>query len=469
MTGAPRRRRGRVTAPAGPRRNGTPTQARIVAVRVLERVERAGAYADLALAAALRRSELPPRDRAFVTELVYGTLRWRGHLDALLRPILDRPPERLEALVTTLLRMGAYQIVFEHSVPASAAVDQAVRCARALGVSRAAGLVNAVLRSLVRTHETTLLPGLGDDPIRHLRDVLSIPESVGERWIERLGSAEAAALADASNRVPPLIARVNPTRTNREALIEELRERLPDVEACRLAPLGIRLGHHGFPGHDPAFLDGRYSIQDEASQLVVELLDPQPGERVFDACAAPGSKACAIAERIGSAGHVDAADRHARRLGLVSRNARRLGLTNLATRELDATQPLPEGAPYDRVLVDAPCSGLGTLRRNPDARWRFDGANVARLAEIQAAILRRAASVVRPGGALVYSTCTVLPEENELVIRSFLEEAKEFRVASRDELPDVVQSLVDDEGFLQTWPHRHDTDGFFAVRLERTS
>ncbi len=463
----PRRRRRATQAPTSGRA-ATPTQARILAVRVLERVERAGAYADLALGAALRGAGLSPRDRAFVTELVYGTLRWRGRLDALLRSCLDRSPDQLEALVTTLLRLGAYQIVFERSVPASAAVDQSVRCARALGAPRATGLVNAVLRRLARTHTAIALPTLSEDPLRHLVDALSIPEPVAQRWLERLSADEAAALARASNEVPPLVARVNPLRTSRDALLAELGTRLPDASPCRHAPLGIRLGHLGFPGHDPAFLDGRFSIQDEASQLVVELLDPQPGERILDSCAAPGGKTCAIAERVGREGRVDAFDRHARRLGLVGRAARRLGLRNITTREVDGTQPLPEGPLYDRVLVDAPCSGLGTLRRNPDARWRFDARQVARLAELQAALLRRAAAVLRPGGVLVYSTCTLLREENEAAIESFLAESKDFAMAARDDLPHAVQPLLDTEGFLQTWPHRDDTDGFFAARLERS-
>ncbi|MCP5057810.1 MAG: 16S rRNA (cytosine(967)-C(5))-methyltransferase RsmB [bacterium] len=463
-----RRRRRGAQASAGPRRGAPPTQARIVAVRVLERVERAGAYADLALSGALRRSGLSPRDRAFVTELVYGTLRWRGHLDALLRAVLDRPNERLEALVTTLLRVGAYQIVFEHSVPSSAAVDQTVRCARALGVSRAAGLVNAVLRRLARGHETIPMPSLEDDACGHLVDALSLPSPIAERWLARLGPEEAALLAEASNKVPPLVARLNPQRTDRETLLDELRSRLPDVKACRYAPLGVNLGHHGYPGHDPAFLEGRFTIQDEGSQLVVELLDPRPGERVLDVCAAPGGKAGAIAERVGEQGRVDAYDRNPRRLGLVARSARRLGLGNVQTREVDATRPLPdEGTLFDRVLVDAPCSGLGTLRRNPDARWRFDEANVGRLVEIQQQILRRSAAALRPGGTLVYSTCTLLPEENEAVVEGFLTEAKDFTPCKPEALPEVVQPLIGDAGWLSTWPHRHDTDGFFAARLER--
>ncbi|MCP5068232.1 MAG: hypothetical protein GY946_16845 [bacterium] len=312
------------------------------------------------------------------------------------------------------------------------------------------------------------MPSLEEDACGHLVDALSLPLSIAERWLAELGPEESARLAEASNKVPPLVARLNPQRTNRDALLEELRTRLPDAKACRLAPLGIDLGHHGYPGHDPAFLDGRFTIQDEGSQLVVELLDPRPGERVRDVCAAQGGKAGAIAERIGETGRVDAYDRNPRRLGLVSRSARRLGLTNLRTREVDATQPLPdEGSLFDRVLVDAPCSGLGTLRRNPDARWRFDEAHVGRLVEIQKQILRRSAAAVRPGGTLVYSTCTLLAEENEAVVEGFLSEAREFSACEREALPEVVWPLIGDSGWLSTWPHRHDTDGFFAARLER--
>jgi 16S rRNA (cytosine967-C5)-methyltransferase len=210
-------------------------------------------------------------------------------------------------------------------------------------------------------------------------------------------------------------------------------------------------------------------VQDEASQLVVALLDPRPGERVLDACAAPGTKSTAIAEAVGSGGSVVAVDRHARRLALVARDARRLGLTQLRTVAADASGPLgPElGAPFDRVLVDAPCTGLGTLRRNPDARWRLAPEDAHRLAGLQGALLASAARVLRPGGALVYSTCTLLPEENESVVRTFLATTPAFRLLPRVELPAVVQPLLDAEGFLRAWPHVHGTDGFFAARLER--
>ncbi len=438
---------------------------------MLERVESAAAYADLTLHAALARSEMAASDRALATELVYGTLRWRGRLDFLLSRCVDRPPASLEPVVANLLRLGAYQLVFCDRIPTAAAVDRTVRTARAAGVERASGLVNAVLRRLAREHRSIPLPALESDPVAHLVHALSLPEWIARRWLERHGPEEAARLAAASNQVPPLTLRANPTRTTREALLEELRERHPEARPTAHAPLGLVIGHRGNPGRDPAFRAGRFTVQDEASQLVVELLDPRPGERILDTCAAPGAKCSAIAERIGPRGEVLALDRSETRLRLVGRDARRLGLSNVTTWDHDATRPLPEldpARPLDRVLVDVPCSGLGTLRRNPDARWRIRPEDPPRLAETQRAILRQAAAGLRPGGSLVYSTCTLLAEENESVVASFLAESPGFRRVPRAELPAGVQPLVEADDCLRTLPHRHGADGFFAVRLERT-
>jgi 16S rRNA (cytosine967-C5)-methyltransferase len=256
-------------------------------------VEADGAYADLALRAILSQSTLDARDRAFATELAYGTLRWRGRLDFLLGAVLDRPLESLEPRVQRLLRLGAYQLAFCDRVPDAAAVSQSVQLAHATGLGRASGLVNAALRRLAREQAAIALPALAADPIGHLVHALSFPKWIAERWIRSFGPAEAAALAAASNGAPPRTLRANRLRGGRDALVAELRERFPDASACRFAPDGLTLGRRGDPSADPAFRDGRMTVQDEASQLVVELLDPQPGERVLDACAAPGAKATA--------------------------------------------------------------------------------------------------------------------------------------------------------------------------------
>ncbi len=467
------RRRGASRPPLGlaARRHAAPTQARLLAARVLERVERAHAFADLTLQAAFARSELGARDRAFATELVYGTLRWRGRLDHGLRHVLERELAALEPGVLTLLRLGAYQILFCDSVPASAAVDQTVRSARALGAERATGLVNAVLRKLAQQAGAIPLPTLADQPQAHLEHALGLPGWIAARWLAALGPEQAAALAAASNATPPVTARANRTRITREALLARVVERFPAARPCAFAPDGIVLGHGGAPASDPAFVEGLFSVQDEASQLVVELLAPEPGERILDVCAAPGTKTTAIAERVGATGLVVALDRSAQRLTLVGRAARRLGLDNVTALARDATQPLGDvpGVPFDRVLVDAPCSGLGTLRRNPDARWRICAEDPGRLAEVQAALLASARSVLRPGGTLVYSTCTLSREENDDVVAALLARGPGLRRARADALPAALRPLLDAEGALRTWPHRHDMDGFFAVRLEQSA
>ena len=461
--------RGRPTAKRGQRSRGAPTLTRLLALRVLERVQRAGAYADILLHAQLAHSDLTAPDRAFATELVYGTLRWRGRIDYCLQQVLDRDLDKLEPLVATALRLGAYQLLFSDRVPAMAAVDESVRCVRAAGVERATGLVNAVLRRLAAEHTSIPIPTLAGDPLAHLTHGLSIPGWIAERWLELFGPEDAAALARASNQPPPLTVRANLQRTSAAALLDELRGRFPEAQPCRIARAGIVLGRRGNPALDPAFLAGRFSVQDEASQLVVALLDPRPGERVLDACAAPGGKSTAIAERVGADGSVLAIDRHSRRLDLIRRSTRRLGLSAVRTLERDVTRPLqdlPVSAGFDRVLVDAPCSGLGTLRRNPDARWRIGPEDPARLAEIQRAILRNAAATLRPGGVLVYSTCTLLPEENEAIVEAFLRESKSFRRAEPARLAAELAPVLDTEGNLRCLPHRHDSDGFFAARLE---
>lgn len=452
-----------------------PTLSRLLATRILERVERTRAYADITLHQSLARSPLGSADRALVTELVYGTLRWRGRLDYHLSKALNQELASLQPFVASSMRLGAYQLLMMDRIPESAAVDQAVRCTRATGNARAAGLVNAVLRRVAREAADLKLPPLDADPVEHLVHALSMPQWIAKRMIDLYGPEDAAALATASNLAPPLIARANRRRITRDALIPMLAEIYPDARASEIAPDSIRLGHGGDPGQDARFREGLYTIQDEASQLVVELLDPQPTDWVLDTCAAPGTKTTAIAERLGEEGGVLALDRNARRLAMVARAARRLDLPGIYTLKWDATGSLEDlSRPakmqqehFDRILVDAPCSGLGTLRRNPDARWRVQEGDPARLVVTQTNLLKRAAAILKPGGVLVYSTCTFLPEENEGVIESFLKEHANFRLTPRDALSECLAPVLDDAGLLRCLPHHHDTDGFFAARLER--
>ena len=333
------------------RRSSGPTAARLIAVRVLDRVERVRAFADLALHHTLAQTHLAGVDRALATELVYGTLRWRGRLDYLLQRALERDLSELEPLVRATLRIGAYQLHFSDRIPATAAVDEAVRCARAVGAERATGLVNAVLRRVAREHGDVRFPALEEDPLDHLEHALSLPRWIAERWLADYGPETAAALAQVSNAPPPLTIRVNSSRTDRDTLLAQMRDAFPKAAATKIALGGIVLGRSGNAGVDPHFLAGDYTVQDEASQLVVELLDVKPGQDVLDICAAPGTKTTAIAEALGGQGHVLALDRHAARLKLVARAARRLQLTGISTLVRDASGSLTDLPPPAHPLL----------------------------------------------------------------------------------------------------------------------
>jgi 16S rRNA (cytosine967-C5)-methyltransferase len=438
--------------------------ARGIALGVLVRVERDRAFADLALHAALQDTALPRADRALATELAYGTLRLRGRLDAALAQVVDRPLRTLELKLHNLLRLGAYQLLALRSVSAAAAVSQTVDLAREIGLERATGLINAVLRSLARLGPELRFPSLDTDPVGHLRDYGSLPEWLAERWVRELGPASAAALAVACTQPPPRTVRCSPG-VDREALAARLGGR-----PCTFAPDGIT-DLRVDPARDPGFERGEHTVQDEASQLVPLLLGARPGDRVVDCCAAPGTKTVQLAQQVGPGGEVVALERHSARIPLIHRAARRLGLRNVRALERDATRSFDlQGAMFFRgILVDAPCSGLGTLRRNPDARWSLRAEDIPRCAERALGLLRSAARYVEPGtGALVYSVCTFTPEETADVVEQFLKLEPEFRRDdARPWLPASAHVLVDRMGALRTLPHVHGCDGFFAQRLVR--
>lgn len=428
------------------------------------RVERDAAFADLTLHAALRRGTLGRRDRALATELVYGTLRLRGRIDYVLERVLERDLDKTGIGVRNLLRLGTYQLLFTGGIRPAAAVSEAVEIAKGAKLGRAAGFVNAILRQVSKRARTIRFPDLEEDPLGYLVHWGSLPPWLAERWLDGLGAVEAAALAEALVLPPPRTVRVrDPAR------VAEIARRLGG-RRCRHAPAGVtdcKLD----PVHAPGFDRGEFVVQDEASQLVPLLLGAAPGETVVDCCAAPGSKALQLAEAVGPDGEVIALDVHARRLSLVRREARRLGLANVRTLERDAIQgfDLRGRQRFPRILVDAPCTGLGVLRRNPDARWRLEPGDLGRLAAIQLRLLASAVRYLDNGGVLVYSVCSTDPEETEQVVSRFLEsETKLVRDDPRPFLPEAARELVGPDGALRTWPHRHGCDGFYAVRLVRS-
>jgi 16S rRNA (cytosine967-C5)-methyltransferase len=442
---------------------------RHLAFDILNRVE-AGAYADLALDAALSRvPQMDPRDRGLATELVYGVLRQRGRLDYSLSHFCSQPLEKVEPKVLTLLRLGAYQLLLLDRVPAPAAVFETVELARRVGLTRATGFINGILRSLLRAPNGEALPEPAENPLAYLVHALSLPAWLARRWLVEFGNEEAFALADALGWPAPFTLRVNSLQTSREAFLEELARTGFEAAPTSFAPEGVTVAGRGAK-RLPGSAEGWFQVQDEASMLIPHLLAPQPGERILDACAAPGGKTTEIAALTGNAARILALDLHPQRVALIAEGARRLHCSGIETRCWDLTTSpdfLAAGS-FDRVLVDAPCSGLGVLRRNPEIRWRRSEAEILQLADLQRKILDNVAALVRPGGRLLYSLCTLTPEETEGVVAGFLAARPEFIREDLRPLFPEWQQLFDDQGTLRTFPHRHGgMDAFFAVRFRR--
>jgi 16S rRNA (cytosine967-C5)-methyltransferase len=443
-------------------RAGPVSQARYEALRILVRVEEDRAFADIVLEHALEHAKLDPRDAGLCTELVYGTLRWRRHLDWRLGPHLNRPLDKLDPWVRSLLRLTAYQLFFLDRVPRWAAVDEAVSLAKLK--SRKPGapeFVNAVLRALTRATGPPLLPAL---PVEAAAVRCAFPDWIAARWIARYGPTDAEALMLASNERPPTTIRVNTLRITRDALAARLRdEELAEIRPTALAPEGLVV-ERGAVGRWAAFTEGWCTVQDEASMLVARLLDPQPGEVVADTCAAPGTKATHLAELMRNRGRIVAMDPQAARLKLVGRSTSRLGI-HIIEPHLGGAAALVGRwrGKCDRVLVDAPCSNLGVLRRNPDVKWRRTEEDLQRLQDKQRTILAAAAAMAKPGGRLVYATCSLEPDENEAVVAALLERGAPWQV----DPPDGFPVAPDAAGYVRLFPHVHGTDGFTAIRLRR--
>ena len=443
----------------------TPSPARVVAVRVLERVETEGAYADLALDGELARRRLSPRDVALATEIVYGTLRWQRYLDWILSPHSKRPLERLDPRPRVLLRSAAYQIVFLERVPAFAAVNDAVTLAGRSRKPGVGGFVNAVLRSFARRGAAEREPRPPSDPVEALALRCAFPTWLAARFVARYGAIDAEALMRAFDQRPPLTLRANTLRMTPETLAERLKtDDQIATQPTRFAPEGLVTEHGGRPADWRAFAEGAFAVQDEASMLVARLLAPRPGDLVADVCAAPGTKTTHLAQLMDNRGRILACDPQPARLNLVRETAARLGVAIVETLDGPAEALAPRfPALCDAVLVDAPCSNLGVLRRNPEVKWRRAPDDIAASAARQRAILDAAGIMVKPGGRLVYATCSLEPEENEGVVNAFLAAHADFTIDAPADFP----LPLDADGFLRCLPHRHGTDGFTAVRLLR--
>lgn len=424
------------------------------------------------------------RERALTVELVYGVLRHQGTIDWRLEPVLDKPMRKLPRLIQMLLRMAAHQLISLDRIPHSAAVNESVRLAKVnvhtLGRDWS-GFVNAVLRAFLR-NPVPPRPSMEDDPIRSLSVRYSVPEWLSRRWIQRLGPDAAEVACVHSVTVPPVTIRVNRLRSTRNDFLERLQRCGFSAFPTRVSPVGITIEPRGPIASLPGFSEGCFYVEDEAAQLIPPLLGANAGESILDACAAPGGKATHLAELTSDRGTILAVDKKGTRLALVAANCARLGLRSIVpitgdarcrdewqsavVQSLDRTE-LREG-PFDRMLVDAPCSGLGVLRRHPEAKWRKDDAELVRHQKLQLEILDALSSSLRPGGVLVYSTCSAEPEETEAVVERFLNGHADFRrepVAPW--LPSEARDLLTVQGDLATENNRYAMDVFYASRLRK--
>lgn len=448
-------------------------RARTTAYRVVQTVLRGD---DLPRALARFRDPLADdRDRALVTELAGGTFRWLAALDHVVGRAAERPIARIDPEVLTVLRLGAYQLLYLDRVPPAAAVNESVRLVKQVGRTSAAGFVNAVLRRVAAIRRAPGLPPLRDGAadrdtgLAYLSVTASHPRWLAERWLDRYGLPAAADWVRFNNTSPPLTLRANRLRTTRDELAERLAEHDVRTEPTRFAPDGLTVVS-GNPFRAPPAGRGLFLAQDEASQLVAELVGARPGERILDACAAPGGKTAAIAGAMGRCGMLVAADLRPARLRLLRGTLAGLGAAVTGVVRLDLSRGAPFAPVFDRVIVDAPCSGLGVLRRDPEIRWRRRPGDLPRFAAGQLSMASHAADAVRPGGVLVYATCSSEPEENEDVVAAFLDARPDFQPAHPDgdgRVAPGLRGVLDDRGRLVTTPFRHGLDAFFAVVLRR--
>ncbi len=441
---------------------------RKTSVMILNRVERGG-YAEPLIDKSLSQGGWDNiHDRRLLTQLVYGVLRMRGRLDWIVEKLYRGRFDKMETGLKNILRTGLFQILFMDRIPDHAAVDESVRLTGKLLPERI-GLTNAILRNAIRTLGDIPYPELGKAPALHISVMHSHPLWLVEKWIGLFGVDETLAFCRANNENPDLCIRVNRIKASRESVLQALAEKC-EARKTDFSPDGIIISRISQPIREmDLHKEGWFQIQDEASQLVSWTVGPQPGEDILDVCSGVGGKTTHLAGIMGGSGNILAVDISPDKLRTLEILAGRLGVAVIRTKASDATVDLGEKfhGRFDRILIDAPCSGLGTLRRNPEIKWRIREKDLENFPSLQHRILEQSRHYLKEGGILVYSTCTVMPEENENLIRDFLSRYPEFRPL---EPPgSIPKKLVDGSGCFRTWPQRHGMDGFFAARLQKSS
>ncbi len=445
--------------------NSSTTNARQLAFLALKAVQDGG-YADVVVDNLLTKYALPERDRRLMTELVYGTVRRQRTLDAIIDYLASKPADRQPPDVRSLLRLGLYQLHYLTHIPASAAVNTTVDLAKRNRLAGLSGFINGVLRRYTRLAEAgQAVICSPTEPVAQLGIQYSFPDWMVQLFIDQVGILQTKALCAWLNQPPSLDLRVNRLRASVDDVVASF-----EAAGLTVTPLPIpgalRVMQAGAVRSLPGFQDGWWTVQDSSAQLVGQILNPQPGEAVIDACAAPGGKTTHMAELMGDRGTVWGCDRSANRLKRLTQSSDRLGLASIQLCVGDARELTQFTDQGDRVLLDVPCSGLGTLHRHADARWRQTPDTTRELAALQQDLLTHTANWVKPGGYLVYSTCTLNPLENQQVVQQFLSHRPDWTLIPITEA--IASPYLTPDGWLTIWPHQHNMDGFFVARLRRS-
>ena len=435
--------------------------ARGIAVKLLSRYENSDSYIDKLLDGELRRSELEPADRALVTELVNGTVRWQSRIDWVLTGFYHGEFAKCLPLVKNALRIALYQMMFLSKIPAPAAINESVEIVKRIKGDRHAGIVNGVLRNILRNVQSIRYPDRQENEVMYLSVHTAHPQWLVRRYVDRFGSEQAEALLTANNNRPMVTLRVNTLKTNVSAVTEQLTALEIKHEISPVHPNSILMTALRDIRGLQLFQDGHVTVQDASASMAIILADPQPGMRVIDLCAAPGGKAVHAAELMKNQGTVVALEKHDSKLRFIEENAVRSGTSIVAAQQGDAREYTTD-TPADIVLVDAPCTGMGTLSKKPDIKWRRHIDDIRKMTSTQKAILGHAATLVKQGGRILYSTCTIEPEENLEIVKWFLEQHPDFELEPAEKL--LPESVCKD-GCMQTFPHLHRSDGAFAARL----
>ena len=411
------------------------------------------------------------RDRNFLFALTHGTLRWQYRIDWILSQFSKKPVSKLDPVIRNILRMGLFQFLYMDRIPDAAAVNTSVDMARKAMGPKVTGFVNAVLRNTIRGYDSLPFPHDPNDPVEALAVDQSYPPWLIKRWINRLGLEGTKAQCQSMNSIAPLTLRTNTLKLVRDNLIENLTTVEAETLPTPLSPWGISLLRDNRTVTKlPGYREGLFQVQDEAAQLAAMLLNAQPGEHILDACAGLGGKTGHIAQQMENIGKITAIDHRSRKLKQLEKEMQRLGVSIVCNQTIDINDPtkLAEIGPFDRILLDAPCSGLGVLRRHPDGKWRQQERIISKMAQRQRRFLEKLAPLVKPSGVIVYVVCSNEPEENKAVIDHFLNENMKFKIEPvLPYLPKKAHRLVTPEGFFHTLVHRDKMDGFFAARLRK--